>query len=759
VTGMAARLNAPIAPGAPAARTRVALSDVWVGFLLRLSTFVALGAFALGHWESALRAAPLGRGFGLLALCALAAFLLELTGHVEIPLALARAARVLIVFALLVLGLMVSGLRAHYIWIHHWGSFGNHLHHGLLGAQSTTYPYNGTDQWVRLTLQLAAPAFLIPATALAFWPGRRAPARRALSLVVLIVFYGMALAERSPHAQVGRGFGLLLLIAAWMWLPKVRLRDAGGAVWVVTCAALVAMPLAAILDSNHGWLDYRNWRVLGNTAGVGFRWNHSYGPITWPRRGTTLLYVQASQPFYWKAETLDDFDGRGWIRTSANTSVNAASELPADPNRKWFHQVKFTVAGLRGSQIVGAGTPQSVSAGAGDAELFGDGTVTAVGHPLRDGENYSVQTYIPQPTPAQMRADGRNYEDYFGIYTRMILPAKVGGGVSQQVRFDPGLWESSSLGDPVAPTIARLSPYAPMYRLAKRLAARSDNAYDVVRSFERYLGSSRFNYDEHPPVRRYPLESFLFQDHIGYCQQFSGAMAMMLRMVGIPARVATGFAPGVPQPDAPGVYKVRDFDAHSWVEVYFNKIGWVTFDPTPSASPASSQVDDRANQATGDPRRPPSLGGPQSNLRKADTIGVPQAAAGGSSLSWWMVTLLVVAALSIAALGWRIRRTARRRARMRPDERALEDLRAALVRLGSPVRGSTTLIAVERVLERRAGPDAAGYARRLREYRYGAEGADLPDAHQRRALRRALARTVGPFGRLKALRALPPVHL
>ena len=75
----------------------------------------------------------------------------------------------------------------------------------------------------------------------------------------------------------------------------------------------------------------------------------------------------------------------------------------------------------------------------------------------------------------------------------------------------------------------------------------------------------------------------------------------------------------------------------------------------------------------------------------------------------------------------------------------------------SPDRG-LTLAAAERLLERRAGPEAAGYARKLREYRYGANGAGLPGPGERRALRRALARAARPFGLIKALRALPPLH-
>jgi transglutaminase-like putative cysteine protease len=422
--------------------------------------------------------------------------------------------------------------------------------------------------------------------------------------------------------------------------------------------------------------------------------------------------------------------------------------------------VKVTVAGLRGNQVIGAGTPQSVSSGAGDAELFGDGTVTALGHSLHDGENYTVSTYIPQPTPAQMRSSGRNYEGYFGIYTRLLLPEKVGHGVVQNVRFDPGLWESVDVGDPAASVIAQHSPYAPMYRLTKRLAAKSGSAYDMVRNVERYLNTSRFAYDEHPTVRKWPLESFLFKDRIGYCQQFSGTMAMMLRMAGIPARVSTGFAPGTPQPDAPGVYRVRDFDAHSWVEVYFKDIGWVTFDPTPASSPAASQNDDHS---AGIGAGGPSARGLGQSQEHDPVSGVSGAAglatSNGSTLSWWMLPVGLAVLVLVGLAGWHVRRTAVRRAQLPPDERAIDDLCSALIRMGNPPRPGATLTALESTLQRRAGPEAAAYARRLREYRYRGNGATLPRRRDRRALRRALARTARPFGRLKALRALPPLHL
>jgi hypothetical protein len=71
---------------------------------------------------------------------------------------------------------------------------------------------------------------------------------------------------------------------------------------------------------------------------------------------------------------------------------------------------------------------------------------------------------------------------------------------------------------------------------------------------------------------------FVVDTRSGYCQHFAGAMALMLRLLGIPARVAAGFVPGHYQD---GTWTVTDHDAHTWVEVWFRGYGWLAFDPTP----------------------------------------------------------------------------------------------------------------------------------------------------------------------------------
>ena len=91
-----------------------------------------------------------------------------------------------------------------------------------------------------------------------------------------------------------------------------------------------------------------------------------------------------------------------------------------------------------------------------------------------------------------------------------------------------------------------------------------------------------------------PLATFLFTRKKGHCEYFASAMAVMLRTLGIPSRVVTGFQSGVYNPMT-GWQVVRASDAHSWVEAWLPQRGWVTFDPTPiDPSPASFSLWNRA---------------------------------------------------------------------------------------------------------------------------------------------------------------------
>src|SRR5262249_28622476 len=128
--------------------------------------------------------------------------------------------------------------------------------------------------------------------------------------------------------------------------------------------------------------------------------------------------------------------------------------------------------------------------------------------------------------------------------------------------------------------LPRLDPRIPA--LARSVSEPSESNYDRARKIEDYL-SSKYGYTlDLPGPRPDPLAYFLFERKKGHCEYFASAMAVMLRSIGIPARMVNGFRGGEYN-DLTGSYIVRESNAHSWVEAYFPEFGWVTFDPTPAA--------------------------------------------------------------------------------------------------------------------------------------------------------------------------------
>jgi hypothetical protein len=215
-------------------------------------------------------------------------------------------------------------------------------------------------------------------------------------------------------------------------------------------------------------------------------------------------------------------------------------------------------------------------------------------------------------------------------------------------------------------------------------------------------------------------------------------------MGGVPARVSTGFTTGALDRDS-GEYVVRDLDAHSWVEVWYSCIGWVTMDPTPAAAPARSQADEEEAGAAGAEQGAPDLGG---DIRS--DIG-RDAAASEAQTPWTLIA--VGSAALLALLGVALWLSRRHRRRLAAGWGPVAELERALARARRAPGPSATLRTVESAFART--PAAAGYVRALREQRYGSR-TDAPPAAGRRAVRAELARGGGLAGRLRAWWALPP---
>ena len=260
-----------------------------------------------------------------------------------------------------------------------------------------------------------------------------------------------------------------------------------------------------------------------------------------------------------------------------------------------------------------------------------------------------------------------------------------------------------------------------------------------------YLGDRRVHATPRsPPKSASTLDGFLFDAKQGYCQQYSGAMALLLRMAGIPARVVTGFSTGATDIKT-GEYVVRDFDAHSWVEAYYPGWGWLTFDPTPADSPARSQPADARSIAGR------AAAASSAELRRRPAR--PSAAAASRSTAepapWWRIPAIVAGALAL--IGARAARACAAGARGAPP--ALSELERALRRTRREPAPGTTLHALELRFAARPPPPATC-----------ARCARAATATRRATRRARSAAACGPssdaeaglLGRIRAWWALPP---
>ena len=119
-----------------------------------------------------------------------------------------------------------------------------------------------------------------------------------------------------------------------------------------------------------------------------------------------------------------------------------------------------------------------------------------------------------------------------------------------------------------------------VYDLAYELAEPYDNDYDRLKALEEYLEVFPYTLapDSVPPNRDF-VDYFLFEGKEGYCTYYATALAVMARCIGIPTRYLEGYV--MPAESEGSIYNITDLQAHSWVEAYFENMGWVPFEPTP----------------------------------------------------------------------------------------------------------------------------------------------------------------------------------
>jgi len=251
----------------------------------------------------------------------------------------------------------------------------------------------------------------------------------------------------------------------------------------------------------------------------------------------------------WRGLSFDYYDGRVWKRTDQSRR--------AVPIQGWYYKLENSTQGtnlIRQTLFLEPMSTDVIFATHKALALSRD-----VGLLWRDS---SDSLYAAKPLTAKLRYSA----------------------VSDPIRPDPSnISDLRPIPSEVQKAYTQVPPEDPrIAELAKQVTRSAKDRYGKAQALEKYL-RTHYSYSlvlRGTPHSRDPLAMFLFDVQKGHCEYFASAMTIMLRQIGIPARLVNGFRIG--EYNAIGNnWTVRQYDAHSWVEAYFPPYGWIEFDPTP----------------------------------------------------------------------------------------------------------------------------------------------------------------------------------
>jgi transglutaminase-like putative cysteine protease len=605
--------------------------------------------------------------------------------------------------------------------------------------------------------------------------GIEAPEMHGVLVLAIFGFcclLGLAVASRRPLPAVlvvlagagwpatllpagGHAYGALILAAALWLLASLRLArptPALAAGFAVIVAAVGLSSSAAIAkDGVLAWERWDPYERSGNPVGVDYVWDANYGGIDFPDKPTVVLRVYGpKRSLYWRATTLDLFTEDRWIDSHVELGTGIAlGRLARDPllpsaafdTRRWTKQ-QVEIVGLADEHLVAAAEPIAFDAPSVGRVSFLSGGVVRRQGALQRGQRYDVYSYAPRPKPAELARSKPLYPKALERYLEIGRTRVSKFGTPGRARDVAALFEEERQ--------FALWDYEGLYRQAARLARGATGPYGAAVAIEAWLRTTGgFTYDERPTGATGgvpPLAYFVDTDRRGYCQQFAGSMALMLRFLGIPARVAAGFTSGK---YANGVWTVTDHNAHTWVEVWFPRFGWLSFDPTPgrgelaadysSSSPTFNPGDAAGLGFQGGFRGSGADPGGAGELDRLDALRERQAQRrpvsppGGINTIWILLAIVLGTGtgFGLAKLGWR-----RLRYRTR-DPRELagaarRELADFLADQGIAVGASATGEELHMLLRSEFGVDGRSFAQALGEARFGPPAATAAAAARSR---------------------------
>lgn len=361
----------------------------------------------------------------------------------------------------------------------------------------------------------------------------------------------------------------ILLLVVWILPYTLPVNSEARKVWQRVSAnwfsdnEQIDNMFAAVKKDNVPSRDfYRNELALGTRAAQ----SESIAFLVY-----TPLAAQDFPRLYWRGRVYDIFEDRRWktsdVVTSGYKPQDGDFEIPDRANRS---NLNFTYSVyLKGQSILySAAQPIWTSHPASiahvtipgeDTEEEGMDIVALQASPLLEaGETYHTNAMLANPTILELRGAGREYPEW--VTKRYLqLPAGFSARI-QSLAFD--------------------------------ITAEFDNPYDQAAAITNYL-RSEISYNpviSFPEGTEDPLEYFLIEGKEGFCNYYASAEVLMLRAIGIPARLAVGFAQGEPNLQNT-FYTVRERDSHAWPEVYFPGYGWIEFEPTGNQAPVERPLE------------------------------------------------------------------------------------------------------------------------------------------------------------------------
>jgi transglutaminase-like putative cysteine protease len=645
---------------------------------------------------------------------------------------------------------------------------------GFLNFYDTTLPFRRGD------FPLMHADVLLAIFAFALATGILIAARRPIgAAVVLVIGIGWPTTLVPGSRPLLVGALALVGVLALLFLLRSGTHPARGLAQGVAVAFVLVAAAAAASTSESvakgAFLTWQGWDPYDQpdeAVGVMYVWNSHYLGIHFPDKKTTVLKVKTGGPkrnLYWRATTLDDYTGSGWVEAlDLNTETQSnqidsdtAAALPAAARNpaNWVKQ-DVTVEALKDNHLIASAQPMRWDPPSDATFQDESGDIVVLTRSLQRDQTYTVWSYAPRPTPKQLGRAGTNYPDSIQRDLEVLQTVGVPKyGTPDRDLLMTVFFNARFDTDPL------MQQNRVLYDVAKEVTEGAENPYAAATAIEAWFrrpSLGGFIYDEQPPVsapNEPTLPMFVTRTKRGYCQHFAGAMALMLRYLGIPARVAAGFTSGSYDADS-HEWTVTDHEAHDWVEVYFPGWGWIPFDPTPGRGTLDARYSSTSPEFSGERfldnvattgRRSDVLNDltrQEANRPGLENSGIGNSGGGGvvtgvvrdKGPSIVVLAFFVITAAALAVIGLKTVRRTLRFAGRDPRELASacrRDLMAYLADQGVDVPPSATLHELGRLVERYFAVDAGPFVRAATIARFGPpDQARLELGRARRELRR-----------------------